>query len=62
MIKIKKVVYTEKTAEEIFSMYSEFLSKYDRKNELDVAKNRQWNDDPFFQAMYKDILWNKMWV
>lgn len=44
---------------EIFLMYSDFLSKYDSNDKIDIANNRQWNDDPFFQAMYKDPLWTE---
>ncbi|MBK9043468.1 MAG: hypothetical protein IPN97_09815 [Saprospiraceae bacterium] len=46
-----------KSYDEIFDMYSDFLSKYDRNNKIDIAKNSQWNNDPFFQKMCKDTSW-----
>ncbi len=58
-IRTNKSNFNGKSYIEIFNMYSEFLSKYDRKNELDVAINHHWNNDPFFQAMYKDTLWTE---
>lgn len=46
-----------KSYDEIFNMYSHFLSKYDRNNKIYITKNSQWNNDPFFQKMCKDTSW-----
>ncbi len=37
-----------KTQEEIFNMYSDFLSKYDRKNKNHRDELKKWSQDPLF--------------
>ncbi len=54
--RVDKSNLSGKSKDEIFKMYSDFLSKYDSNNKIDTANNRQWNNDPFFQAMHKDTL------
>jgi hypothetical protein len=53
-IRTNKSELNGKSYEEIFDMYSTFLSKYNKNNKIDIVHNHHWNNDPFFQAMYKD--------
>jgi len=47
----------DKTPEEIYKLYEEFVTKYDAKNKGHQVELGKWTSDPLFLALKKDENW-----